>query len=66
MVMFVSIIPPLANEVYEIINSLGFKSYLYKIIPKKNKYNYNQQPLYHVRLSKNVSKFLDLVNPDKS
>ncbi len=65
MVMFVTIIPVLAHQVDEAISSLGFKSHLYQIERHANKYNYNQQTLFHVRLSKNVDKFLDLIRPEK-
>lgn len=66
MLMFVTIIEPLAKEVQQLITSLGFKPRLYKILPKKDKYNYNRQILYHVRLSKDVQRFLNLIKPDKS
>ena len=66
MVMITTIIKDLAIELKDIIDSLGFKSHIYKVDGRKNKYNYNKQIEYHVRLSKNVQKFLDLVKPDKS
>ena len=65
MVMFSTIIPKLANDVYEMINSLGFNSHIYKIKRKANPYNFNQKIIYRVRLSKNVPEFLDLVRPEK-
>lgn len=65
MVMFVTIIPDLAKAAQEIITSLGFKPKLYKINPSP-KSKFISQVLYHVRLSKDVQKFLDLVKPDKS
>ncbi len=65
MVMFVTIIPTLARQVNKIITSLDFMPHLYQIERHANKYNYNQQTLFHVRLSKNVDKFLDLIRPDK-
>lgn len=67
MVNFTSNILSLASDVTDLIASLDFKPHIYKVTPKKNKYNFfNQQPFYHIRLSKNVSEFLDLVKPDKS
>lgn len=66
MMIFTSIIPELAKDFYDIVCSLGFKPHIYKITPKKTKkYKYNQQDVYHIRLSKNVSKFLELVKPEK-
>ncbi len=65
MVMFSTIIPKLAKDVYDSIISLNFKPYLYKIKRGANPYNFNQKIIYHVRLSKNVSEFLDLVCPEK-
>jgi len=66
MVIFATIIQNLANDVLSAIESLGFEPRLYKIPQGKNKkYNFTQQTLYHIRLSKNVSKFLDLVKPEK-
>ena len=62
MVIFSSIIPNLAEDVYNLINSLGFKSHLYKVPEKKSTHGYK----YQVRLSKDVQKFLDIVQPDKS
>ena len=66
MVMCTTIIRDLALETQELIKSLGFDAKLYEINQKSNKYNYNRQNLYHVRLSKDVQKFLDLVQPNKS
>jgi DNA-binding transcriptional regulator WhiA len=66
MMIFTSIIPDLAEDFYNMVIFLGFKPHIYKIKPKKTiKYNYNQQDVYHIRLSKNVSKFLELVRPEK-
>jgi len=65
MVNFTSNIYKLACDTENMILSLGFKPHLYKVAREK-KYNFNQQSFYHVRLSKNVSEFLDLVKPDKS
>ncbi|MEX1064200.1 MAG: LAGLIDADG family homing endonuclease [Candidatus Paceibacterota bacterium] len=66
MVMITTIIRGLAEEIKSLIDSLGFTSHLYEIDSRKNKYSYNKQLEYHIRLSKNVQKFLDLVQPDKS
>src|SRR3989344_5026532 len=65
MMMFTSIIKKLAEEVKDLIEVLGFKAKLYTIKPSANS-PFNQQILYHVRLSRDVQKFLDLVQPDKS
>jgi len=67
MVMFSTIIPKLANDVYKMIVSSGFCPNLYKIERDKNiKYNFNQEPIYRIRLSKNVNEFLNLVRPEKN
>jgi len=66
MVNFSTIIPNLANDVYDMINSLGFNSHIYKIKKGINKYNFNQKMTYRIRLSKNVTEFLDLVKPKKN
>ncbi len=66
MAMFSTIIPKLANDVYQMINSLGFKSHIYRIKRGTNKYNFNQKVIYRIRLSKNVSEFLNLVRPEKN
>jgi hypothetical protein len=65
MMQFVSIIPSLAFRFNDMIHDLGFKPRIYKIERQANPYGYNQQILYHIRLSKNVSEFLDLVKPQK-
>ncbi len=65
MVMFVTIIPDLAKSVLEMINSLGFKSRLYKLNPSP-KSKFKSKVLYHVRLSRDVARFLDLVKPEKN
>ena len=59
MIIFTTIIPNLANDFYQMIISLGFTPHIYKINQK------NKQNLYHIRLSKNVNEFLDLVKPEK-
>lgn len=60
MVMFASVIPPLARDVHEMIRSLDFGPHLYKIARKES-----PRPVYHVRLSKKVQDFLALVRPEK-
>jgi hypothetical protein len=62
MVMITSIIPSLAQNVYEMILSLGFQPRIYKIVPNTK---FNSQPVYRIRLSKNVEEFLKLVQPQK-
>ncbi len=66
MIMITTIIKGLSEEIKNIIDSLGFQSHLYEIDGRKNKYNYHKQIEYHIRLSKNVQEFLNLVKPDKS
>jgi DNA-binding transcriptional regulator WhiA len=58
MAMFVTIIPTLAQNIYDAISSLNFQPRMYKIKTNKN-------ILYHIRISKNVSKFLNLIKPEK-
>lgn len=60
MVMFSTIIPELAEDVKKSIVSLGFNPRKYRI-PKKSGAPFK----YQIRLSKDVQKFLDLVQPDK-
>jgi len=64
MVIFKSIIPNLTRDFYNMMISLNFYPHLYKIKPDKR--IYNQRIAYHVRLSKNVSEFLELVKPEKT
>ena len=65
MMTFSTIIPKLAADTIEIIESLGFHPHLYKVERKNNKYNFNQQSIYRIRISKNVNNFLDLIKPEK-
>jgi hypothetical protein len=65
MVMFVTIIPKLAIDTLRMFHFLGFQARLYRITRKTNPKGHNQQPLYHIRLSKRVQEFLDLVKPEK-
>jgi hypothetical protein len=62
MIMFTSIIGDLAENFDYMMRSLGFSSKMYKISKLSNP---NAQTIYHVRLSKNVKLFLDLVQPQK-
>jgi DNA-binding transcriptional regulator WhiA len=61
-IMFSTVIPELANDVLEIMNSLEFKPKIYKI--KRN--SSNQKIIYNIKLSKNVSEFLSTINPEKN
>ena len=65
MVIFKTIIPKLANDFHNAVLSLGFNSRMYKVEKNENGY-VNQKTAYHVRLSKNVQEFLDLVKIEKS
>ena len=62
MINFTTNILSLSLDFTNMVTSLGFKPHMYKVVRK----NSNQQSFYHVRLSKNVSEFLELVKPDKS
>ena len=62
MIMFVTVIDPLAQSVMGIIKNLGFEPHIYSIIPKSK---FNAKKTFHIRVSKNVSKFLKLVKPQK-
>ncbi len=66
MMIFTTIIPKLANDFYRMIVSLGFAPHIYKIERKTNPFSFNQKTLYHIRLSKNVNEFLNLVKPEKA
>jgi len=66
MVIFKSIIPNLTQDFYNMVISLDFNPHLYTIKPKKTPtYQFNSQIAYHIRLSKNVSEFLELIKPEK-
>lgn len=67
MVIFTTIIDELAKDVYSTIISLGFTPHIYKIKRKESSpsYNFNKKIEYHIRLSKNVSEFLNIVCPEK-
>jgi hypothetical protein len=62
MVMFVTVIQPLAKSVMGMIENLGFKPRIYSIIPKSK---FNAKRTFHIRISKNVYEFLRLVKPQK-
>jgi len=66
MVMFVSAIPNLAHDAFEIMNSLGFKPNFH-LIKRTVKLSdrYRQKPIYHVRVSKHVPEFLKLISLEK-
>jgi hypothetical protein len=66
MVMFTTIISDLAKDVCEMMQVLGFDPRLYKIERRTNPHNFNQKIIHHVRLSKNVQEFLDLIQPIKN
>ena len=57
MVNFTSIIEPLANDVVTMISAIGFTPHMYKIRPGLA----NKHSKYVVRVSKNVSDFLNAV-----
>jgi DNA-binding transcriptional regulator WhiA len=61
-VQFCTIIPELANNVLSMIKSLGFDPKIYKIKRNTNR----QQRAHYVRLSKNVSQFMNIVKPEKN
>lgn len=63
MMMFVTIIPKLAKDFYEMVSSLGFKPHTYKLT-KQNNY-LRKRALYHIRLSKDVNNFLSIIKPEK-
>lgn len=58
-VMFVNKSKELAEGVDRIFKDLGFHSKIYKLVKNQTSF------LYHVRLSKDVFRFLKLVNPEK-
>lgn len=65
MVIFKTIISKLANDFYDAVKSLGFNPRLYKVDRGKN-CQLNQKTAYHIRLSTDVQKFLDLVKVEKA
>jgi hypothetical protein len=66
MMIFVTIIPELAESFQYMVESLGFQPKTYKIEFKKGLYNYNHQTRYNIRLSKKVREFLNIILPEKS
>jgi len=61
MVMFASAIPLLAENVAELMSSLGFSPHIYLITHGRA-----WLPIYRVRLSKRVQEFLSIVKPLKA
>ena len=67
MVIFKTIIPGLAKDVFELIKSLGFQPHIYKLKGNYDlEHNFNRKPSYHVRISKRVREFLDLLQIKKN
>jgi hypothetical protein len=62
MVSFSTVIPGLAQQVDEMVRSLGFRPRLYRIRQCPGKASFK----YQVRLSREVRAFLDLVRPVKA
>lgn len=60
MMMFVNATRELAYDVYEIIKSLDFKPRIYKVK------NGRKNSVYHIRVAKDIEKFLELVHPEKN
>lgn len=65
-IQFSTIISELANDVSEMIKSLGFSPKVYTIKRKADKYNFDQKTIHYVRLSKDVAEFLKLVALEKN
>ena len=63
MVMFVNTIPDLAKNVYQMMKWLGFSPRMYDFLPNTR---FNSKRIFHVRLSKNVEEFLNLIQPVKA
>lgn len=59
MVNFVTIIPQLAKDAFELMANLGFKPNIYKISTKNS-------PRYNIRISKHVNQFIKAVDLSKS
>ncbi|MBU1031386.1 LAGLIDADG family homing endonuclease [Patescibacteria group bacterium] len=59
MMMFVNAARKLAYDVYEIIKSLKFEPHIYKVK------NGRKSLVYRIRLSKDVERFLELIQPEK-
>lgn len=66
MVIFKNIVFELAQDFYNMVVGLGFKPHFYTIDKNVMSNKFNQQTAYHVRLSKNVAEFLELVKPEKA
>jgi len=65
MAILTTVIPSLAKSVEEIISSLGFAPHKYKINPKHNSPTKNIKTTYHIRISKDASKFIKLIGINK-
>lgn len=65
MVIFKNIVIELAQDFYDMMFSLGFRPHFYTIDKSVLSNKFNQQTAYQVRLSKNVSEFIELVKPEK-
>jgi len=59
MIIFVTSIPGLATDAFEMIKNLSFNPHIYKITTTK-------RHRFNIRLSKNVSGFIKLINIQKS
>lgn len=66
MAILTTIIPGLAKSVEKIISSLGFTTHKYTINPKHNSPTKNIKTTYHIRISKDVNKFVKLVKINKN
>ena len=62
MINFTTIIPSLANDVFSLINNLGFKAHIYFIKGKVQ----SAKSKYVIRISKNAKEFKDIVNIQKN
>jgi hypothetical protein len=60
MAMFVSACEPLAQDVATAMTKLGFRPRTYRVEQGR------RRPIYHVRLSRDVRRFVALVRPSKS
>ncbi len=63
MVMFTNVVKDLAMDVFEMMQWLGYKPKVYSMLPKSE---FNRQRFYHVRLSRQVQDFLNLIQPVKA
>ena len=63
MVVFTNTVKDLALQVHALMELLGFKPRTYHLVPKSK---FKVKRIYHVRLSKNVQEFLNIVQPLKA